>query len=231
MKTISQIFTKFHYAFVLTRSSLGLLHIIFRTFVPELWPLIYSKLLFPLNIFGTNEQILTKLYITIYTDNIYVGIVSIWLSQIGKRVMVLYWCQNYVYTQYPEKLRPFTACTALQRGYSQNLWQFLFFKCQFMSTIIWKSVVSDNLCEHFLVRMRTCAVLYQPSLLERKVLYFFLSASIFVFNHLLLVMSADNLFQTAWTQIRTTKMFLREYGHVKSRIHEPSLLDKKVLYF
>ena len=26
------------YAFILTRSSFGLLHIIFRTFVPEFWP-------------------------------------------------------------------------------------------------------------------------------------------------------------------------------------------------
>ena len=44
---------------ILTRSLLGLLHIIFRTFVPELWPLIYSKSLFPLNILRTNGQILT----------------------------------------------------------------------------------------------------------------------------------------------------------------------------
>ena len=32
------------------RSSLGLLHVIFRTFVPELWPLIYAKILYPVNI-------------------------------------------------------------------------------------------------------------------------------------------------------------------------------------
>ena len=38
------------YAFILTWSSLGLLHVIFRIFVPELWPLIYAKILFPLNI-------------------------------------------------------------------------------------------------------------------------------------------------------------------------------------
>ena len=31
------------YAFILTRSSLGFLHVIFHTFVPELWPLIYTK--------------------------------------------------------------------------------------------------------------------------------------------------------------------------------------------
>ena len=78
--------TEFHqilyYAFILTRSKSGLLHVIFHTFVPELWPLIYSKILFPLNILRTNRQILTKLYITNYTDEIYVGIVSCHFSQI-----------------------------------------------------------------------------------------------------------------------------------------------------
>ena len=79
--------TEFHqilyiYAFILTRSTLGLLRIIFRTFVPELRPLIYSKNLFLLNILITNGQVLTKLYITIYTDKIYFGIVSCHFSQI-----------------------------------------------------------------------------------------------------------------------------------------------------
>ena len=112
------------YASILTRSSLGLLHIIFCTFVPELWPLIYSKISFPLNILRTNGQIFTKLYITIYTDKIYIGIVSCHFSQSCKSVMALDWCQNYVTTQYPETLWPFTACKALQQGYSQILWQF-----------------------------------------------------------------------------------------------------------
>ena len=76
-------------AFILTRSTLGLLHIIFRTFVPELWPLIYFKNLFPLNIFKTNGHILTKLYVTIYIDKFYVAIVSCHFSQICKRVMAL----------------------------------------------------------------------------------------------------------------------------------------------
>ena len=34
----------FIYAFIMTRSTLGLLHIIFRSFVTELWPLIYAKM-------------------------------------------------------------------------------------------------------------------------------------------------------------------------------------------
>ena len=45
--------TEFHqilYAFILTRSSLGLLPVIFHSFVPELWPLIYAKNSFLLNI-------------------------------------------------------------------------------------------------------------------------------------------------------------------------------------
>ena len=52
--------TDFHqnfiYAFILTRSTLGLLHIIFGTFLPELWPMIYSKILFSFNILRTNEM-------------------------------------------------------------------------------------------------------------------------------------------------------------------------------
>ena len=76
----------FIYAFILPRSMLGLLHIIFCTFVQELWPLIYSKNLFLINILRTNGQILTKLYITINVDKIYVGIVS---CHFRKRVMAL----------------------------------------------------------------------------------------------------------------------------------------------
>ena len=134
----------------MTTSTLGLLHIIFRTFVPELWPLIYAKILFPfntlrrngqnftkfylcnhidniyvvivtqhfllictrvmaldllqnfvskisflLNILRTNGQILTKLYITIYTDYIYAWVVSCLFSKTCKRVTALNWCQNY----------------------------------------------------------------------------------------------------------------------------------------
>ena len=86
---MDRISLNFIYAFILTRSTLGVLRIIFRTFVPELWPLNYSKILFLLNILRTNEQFLTKVYISIYTDTIYVGIVSCHLSQICKRVMAL----------------------------------------------------------------------------------------------------------------------------------------------
>ena len=86
---MDRISPNFIYAFILTRSTLGLLHIIFRTFVPELWPFIYSKIWFPLNILRTNGQIFTKLYITIYTDKINVGIVSCNFSQFCKRVMAL----------------------------------------------------------------------------------------------------------------------------------------------
>ena len=46
----------FIYAFILTRSTLGLLHIIFRTFVPEFWPLIYAKISFPFIFLRTNGQ-------------------------------------------------------------------------------------------------------------------------------------------------------------------------------
>ena len=109
---MDRISPNFIYALILTRSILELL---------QLWPLIYSKIPFPLNILRTNGQILTKDYFTIYTGKIYFGIVSCHFWQICKRVMALDRCQNYVSTQYPETLRPFTACKALQWGYSQIL--------------------------------------------------------------------------------------------------------------
>ena len=69
------------YAFILTRSSLGLMHVIIQTFVIELWPLIYAKILFLFNILRTNGLNFTKLHITINTDKIYVGIDSCHFSQ------------------------------------------------------------------------------------------------------------------------------------------------------
>ena len=64
------------YAFILTSSTMGLLHIIFRTFVPLLWPLIDAKIWFPFNILRTNGQNLIKFYICIHIDKIYVGIAT-----------------------------------------------------------------------------------------------------------------------------------------------------------
>ena len=101
-KPIGRISLNFIYAFILTRSTFGLLHIIFRTFVPELWPLIFSKISLLLNILRTNGQILTKLYITIYTDKIYVGIVCCHFLQICTGVMALDLRLNFVSNQYLE---------------------------------------------------------------------------------------------------------------------------------
>ena len=42
------------------------MHIIFHTFVPELWPLIYTKISLPLNVSRTNGQNFTKFYICIH---------------------------------------------------------------------------------------------------------------------------------------------------------------------
>ena len=86
---MDQITPNFIYAIMLTRSTLRLLHIIFCSIVPELWPLIYSKNTFLLNILRTNGQILTKLYITFNADKISFGIISCHFSQILKRVMAL----------------------------------------------------------------------------------------------------------------------------------------------
>ena len=73
---MDRISPNFIYAFILTRSMLGLLHIIFRTFVPELWPLIYAKISIPFNILRTNGPNFTKFYICNHIDKIYAGIVT-----------------------------------------------------------------------------------------------------------------------------------------------------------
>ena len=99
---IDRISTNFIYAFILTRSSLRLLHVIFRSFVPELWPLIYAKISFPLNILRTNGQNFTKFYICIHNDKIYIGIVTRHISHICTRVMALDLRKNFVSTQYLE---------------------------------------------------------------------------------------------------------------------------------
>ena len=88
LKRNGQNFTKFYLCNHIDKICVGIVtHIIFCSFVPELWPLIYSKISLLLNILRTNGQILTKLYITNYTGKIYVGIVSCHFSQICKRVM------------------------------------------------------------------------------------------------------------------------------------------------
>ena len=48
--------------------------------------------LFPLNIFGTNGQNFAKLYICIFIDKIYVGIVTCHFLLICNRVMALEFC-------------------------------------------------------------------------------------------------------------------------------------------
>ena len=54
LRTNTQNFTKFYTTFILTRSSFGMLHVIFCKFVQELWPLIYAKISFQLNNLATN---------------------------------------------------------------------------------------------------------------------------------------------------------------------------------
>ena len=63
---------------------------IFCKFATELWPLIDVRISFPLNILRTNGQNLTKFCIHININNILVGIVKRYISQICNRVMALY---------------------------------------------------------------------------------------------------------------------------------------------
>ena len=53
------------YAFILTRSRLGLLRVKFHKFITELWPLIDVGISFPLNILMEFEQILHMHYCNI----------------------------------------------------------------------------------------------------------------------------------------------------------------------
>ena len=82
-------------AFILSRSRLGSLHIIFRAFVPELWPLIYANLLFPLN--RTEFHLILK---CIHIDIIYLSIVKRHFSHMCTSVMALDLRQKFVSVQY-----------------------------------------------------------------------------------------------------------------------------------
>ena len=61
----------------------------FGKFATELRPLIDGRIEFLLNILKTNRPIKTKFSIHIIIDNIYVGNVNHWFSQIFKRVTAL----------------------------------------------------------------------------------------------------------------------------------------------
>ena len=93
----------FAYALILTRSRLGLFRVnFFHKFITELWPLIDVRISFLLNVLRTNWWNLTKFWIYIDTDTIWIGIVSCQFSQTYYRVMALDWCQNFVSDQYLE---------------------------------------------------------------------------------------------------------------------------------
>ena len=122
---IDRISPNFIYAFILTRSTLGLLHIIFRTFILELCPLIYAKIWFLFNILRTNRQNFTKFLICIHFDNIYIGVVTHHFFHICTRAMALDLCQNFVSVQYLEK----KWTEAYQILYMRSYWQDLYQDC------------------------------------------------------------------------------------------------------
>ena len=96
---LTDFYQNFIYAFILTRSMFGLLHVIFRIFVLELWSLIYAKFSFPLNILRINRHNFTKFYICIDIDKNKVGIISCYFSQVC-RVIFLDLPQNFISAQY-----------------------------------------------------------------------------------------------------------------------------------
>ena len=85
----------FIYLFILARSTLGLLAVIFCTLVPMLWPLIYAKILILFNILRANVQNFTTFYTCIHIDKIYVGFVTHHFWHICTRVIALDLCQNF----------------------------------------------------------------------------------------------------------------------------------------
>ena len=68
LEQMDRILPDFVYAFILTRSRFGLLHIIFLTFAAELWPLIDIRIWFPLNILIRNGRNLTSFCVYIDID-------------------------------------------------------------------------------------------------------------------------------------------------------------------
>ena len=69
----------------------------FDKFITELWPLIGVRILFPLNILGTNWWNLTKFCVCIAIDKVLVGI------NFTHQFSLIYnrdWCQNFVSAQY-----------------------------------------------------------------------------------------------------------------------------------
>ena len=122
---MDRISPNFIYAFILTKSLLGLLHIIFFTFVPELWPLIYAIILYPFNILRTNGQNFTKFYTCVHIDKIYVGIVTHHFLHICTSVTALDLRKNFVLVQYLEnKWTEF-----YQNLYMHSYWQDLHLDC------------------------------------------------------------------------------------------------------
>ena len=76
---------------------------IFPKFVPELWPFIYAKILFLLNILITTIHIFTKFIYALILTRSSLGLLHvIFFSDICTRVMALDLCRNFVSTQYLE---------------------------------------------------------------------------------------------------------------------------------
>ena len=99
---MNRILPNFIYALILTRSRLELLLIIFRAFVPVLWPIIYAKISFPFNILRTNGRNSTKFYIWIRIDKIYVRNVTHHFPHLCTREMAVHLSQYFVSVQYLE---------------------------------------------------------------------------------------------------------------------------------
>ena len=93
---MDRISPNFIYALILTRMILGLLHIIFCSFCTRVMALDLFQNSASAQYLENKWTDFTKLYITIYTDKIYVWIFSCYFLQICTSVMALDLRQNFV---------------------------------------------------------------------------------------------------------------------------------------
>ena len=92
----------------------------------------------------------------------------------------------------------------------------LLYKCRLLITLENSSGPTKCSCENACMCSESacmCSLVSAIAAREESVIFFFST-------YLLLVSSADNLFQTTWTQVRPNKTFLREIAFMKSHMSQ-----------
>ena len=128
LRTNLQNITKFYKCIYIDKIYVGIATGCFLHIVPELWPLIFSKILFPLNILRTNWQNFTKKNLYAFIFNAFIFTISslglllvIFRKFVPELCMALDLRQNLISSQYLEnKLAEFHHIL-----YMQSYWQYL----------------------------------------------------------------------------------------------------------